>query len=166
MFNENEPVTKKDLAELSANLSSELSSKLSSELSAELSSDFTELSTKLSSDFTELSAKLSADFTELSTELSAKLSADFTELSAKLSADFSSGFTAKFTSMEKRLLLEMGHAVNVVLEQFGSKVAVIDDKYEGPVRQLRADLDAHCANSALHTRQAPLAPKRTSRRKP
>ena len=90
-------------------------------------------------------------------ELSAKLSADFTELSAD--------FTAKFTSMEKRLLLEVGHAVNVVLEQFGSKVAVIDDKYEGPVRQLRADLDAHCANSALHTRPAPLAPKRAIRRK-
>jgi len=108
--NENEPVTKKDLAELSANLSA--------------------------------------------------------ELSANLSANLSADFTAKFTSMEKRLLLEMGHVVNVVIEQIGSKVAVIDDKYEGPMREIRADLDTHCANSALHTRPAPLAPKRASRRKP
>jgi len=81
-------------------------------------------------------------------------------------AELSADFTTKMTSMEKRLMLEMGHVANVVLEQFGSKVAVIDDKYEGPVRQLRADLDAHCANSALHTWPAPLAPKRISRRKP
>jgi len=86
---------------------------------------------------------------------------DLANLSAELSADF----TTKMTSMEKRLLLEMGHVANVMIEQIGAKVAVIDDKYDGQVRQLRADLDAHCANSALHTRPAPSAPKRAIRRK-
>lgn len=69
-------------------------------------------------------------------------------------------------ALEKRLLREIGHAVNVVIEQIGAKVAVFDEKYDGPVRQVRADLDAHRTDFSLHTRPAPSPPKRTSRRKP
>jgi hypothetical protein len=69
-------------------------------------------------------------------------------------------------AMEKRLLLEMGHVVNVVIEQIGAKVAVIDEKYDGPMRQIRADLDAHRADFSLHTRPAPSPAKRIRRRKP
>jgi hypothetical protein len=72
----------------------------------------------------------------------------------------------QLAAMEKRLLFEIGNAVNVVIEQIGAKVAVFDEKYDGPVRQVRADLDAHRADFSLHTRPAPSPPKRTSRRKP
>lgn len=109
MSNENDPATKKDLAELAADLTTKMASK--------------------------------------------------TDLAAMASK-------ADLAAMEKRLLLEIGHAVNVVIEQIGAKVAVIDEKYDGPMRQVRADLDGHRADFSLHMRPAPSPPKRTSRRKP
>lgn len=103
------------------------------------------------------------DLAELSTDFTTKLSS--MEKRLVVIEEIAADFTAKQTSMEKRLLLEMGRVANVMIEQIGAKVAVIDDKHDGPVRQLRVDLDAHCADSALHMRPAPLAPKRAIRRK-
>ena len=87
---------------------------------------------------------------------------------AAMAADLTTRMASKddLAAMEKRLLLEMGHVVNVVIEQIGAKVAVIDDKYDGPMRQIRADLDAHRADFSLHMRPAPSPAKRTRRRKP
>ena len=87
---------------------------------------------------------------------------------AELAADLTSKMASKddLAKMEKRLMLEIGHVVNVVIEQIGSNVAVFDEKYDGPVRQVRADLDAHRADFSLHTRPTPSASKRISRRKP
>jgi hypothetical protein len=116
--NENEPATKKDLAELAADLTAKMASK---------------------DDLAKMASK--------------------DDLAKMASKD-------DLAALEKRLLLEIGHVVNVVIEQIGAKVAVFDEKYDGPVRQVRADLDAHRADFSLHTRPAPSPPKRTSRRKP
>ncbi|HEX7841376.1 MAG TPA: hypothetical protein VF469_28050 [Kofleriaceae bacterium] len=109
MSNENEPATKRDLAELAADLTGKMATK----------DDLAKMATK-----------------------------------------------DDLAALEKRLLREIGHAVNIVIEQIGAKVAIIDDKYDGPVRQVRTDLDGHRADFSLHTRPVPSPPKRISRRKP
>jgi len=83
-------------------------------------------------------------------------------------ADLTTKLASKddLAAMEKRLVLEIRHAANVMIEKIGAKIAVIVEKHDGPVRQVRADLDAHRADFSLHTRPAPSPPKRTSRRKP
>ena len=131
--NENEPATKKDLAELAADLTTKMASK---------------------DDLAKMASK--DDLAALASKMASK--DDLAALAASSKDDLA--------KMEKRLMLEIGHVVNVVIEQIGAKVAIIDEKYDGPVHQLRADLDAHRADSSLHTRPAPSAPKRVSRRKP
>jgi len=139
VFNQNEPATKQDLADLAANLTADLTSKLASK------DDLARMASK--DDLAKMASK-----DDLAAAVAKMASKD--ELAA----------------MEKRLLLEIGHAIghaaNVVIEQIGAKVAVIDEKYNDPVRQIRADLDAHRADFSLHTRPAVAAPKRASRRKP
>ena len=155
VFNENEPATKKDLAELAANLTADLTSKLASkdELAKMASKD----------DLAAAVAKL-ASKDELAAAVAKLASKD--ELAAAVAKLASKD---ELAAMEKRLLLEIGHAIghaaNVVIEQIGAKVAVIDEKYNDPVRQIRADLDAHRADFSLHTHTARSAPKRISRRK-
>ena len=49
----------------------------------------------------------------------------------------------KMVSMEERLLREIGHALNVAVEQIGSRFGVVDDKYQdlpGRVTKLEADV--------------------------
>ena len=141
--NENEPATKKDLAELAADLTADLTTKLASK-----------------DDLARMASK--DDLAHLAAGLTSKL-ASKDDLAKMASKD-------ELVAMEKRLLLEIGHAIghaaNVMIEQVGAKVAVIDEKYNDPMRQVRADLDAHRADSSLHMRPAPTAPKRARRRKP
>jgi hypothetical protein len=125
--NENEPATRKDLAELAADLTAKMATK----------DDLARLATK-------------DDLARLATK------DDLARLATK----------DDLAALEKRLLFEIGHVVNVVIEQIGAKVAIIDDKYDGPVRQVRTDLDGHRADFSLHTRPVPSPPKRTRRRKP
>jgi hypothetical protein len=145
VLNENEPATKSDLAKL-ADLMTRMASK--DDLAAMASKD---------------------DLAAMASDLTMKM-ASKDDLAAMASKDDLAAVAAAakndLAAMEKRLLLEMGHIVNVVIEQIGAKVAVIDEKYDGPVREVRADLDAHRADFSLHTRPAPSPAKRTSRRKP
>jgi len=71
-----------------------------------------------------------------------------------------------FAAMEKRLVLAIRHAANVMIEQIGARFAAIMEKHHGPLHQVRADLDAHRADFSLHTRPAPSAPKPFSKRTP
>jgi len=146
--NENEPATKKDLAELAADLTAKMASK----------DDLAKMASK--DDLAKMASK--DDLAEMASKMASK------DDLAKMAADLTAKMASKddLAALEKRLLLEIGHVVNVVIEQIGAKVAVFDEKYDGPVRQVRADLDAHRADFSLHTRPAPSPPKRTSRRKP
>jgi Vinculin Binding Site len=170
VLNENEAATKGDLAAMAADLTAKMASK----------EDLAAMAAELTADLT---AKMASkeDLAALAADLTMKMASkeDLAALAADLTADLTMKMASKedlaklaaatkedLAAMEKRLLRELGHVVNVVIEQIGAKIAVIDDKYDGPMRQVRADLDAHRADFSLHTRPAPSAPKRTSRRKP
>jgi hypothetical protein len=72
-------------------------------------------------------------------------------------------------AMENRLLREIGqaisHAVNVVVEQIGSKIGVLQEKLGADIASLRKDLDEHRNDSSIHLRPSPTPPKRAATRK-
>lgn len=63
--------------------------------------------------------------------------------------------TGDMQAMERRLLLEIGNALNIAVEQIGSKIGVVDEKYRPVARQivtLGADLADHKIDFVLHKR--------------
>lgn len=71
-------------------------------------------------------------------------------------AEFGAELRGEMAAMEKRLLYEIGHAVNVIVEQTGAKVAaVLDDKYaplQPRIALVERSLEEHRADYTLHKR--------------
>src|SRR5688572_12002203 len=88
-------------------------------------SDIVELRAELKGDFAELRTELKGDIAELGTEFKG----DIAELRTELRGDID-GLKREMQGMERRMLLEIGHALNVAVEQIGSKVSVVDEKYQ------------------------------------
>ena len=107
------------------------------------------------------------DLQELRAEMASKR--DLEQLRTELRTEMG-GLRADMRQMEQRLLLEIGHALNVAVEQIGSKVGFVDDKYRDALPQLgslRRELDEHRVDFRLHKRPPAAAPKRsTAKRKP
>jgi hypothetical protein len=74
---------------------------------------------------------------------------------------------ADLTGMERRLLLEIGHALTVAVEQIGSKAAVVDEEY-GPkparVTSVERELNKHRQDFLLHKRPPRAVPPKASSR--
>ncbi len=59
----------------------------------------------------------------------------------------------KLGNLKRELFLEIGHAIQVGVEQFSKAIGVVDDKYRdlpAETRAVRRDLDAHVADVARH----------------
>ena len=72
-------------------------------------------------------------------------------------------------ALEKRMIVgvaaEMARQANVIIEQIGSRIAVVDEKYaDVPTRltSLEQRMEAHARDSSLHTE--PPAPRRATKR--
>jgi hypothetical protein len=71
------------------------------------------------------------------------------------------GLETKMGAMENRLLLEIGHALNVAVEQIGAKVSVLDDKYKDlPARVTVVERDVADLKARLTPPPPPATPKR------
>jgi hypothetical protein len=81
-------------------------------------------------------ADLAADLTaNLTTTLASK--DDLAKLASKDDlAEAVSKMADDLAAMEKRLVLAIWHAANVMIEQIGAKFAAIVEKYDGPLRQV------------------------------
>lgn len=72
-------------------------------------------------------------------------------------------------ALEKRMIVgvaaEMARQANIIVEQIGSKIAVVDEKYaDVPMRvtSLERRMDHHARDFTLHTK--PPAPRRATKR--
>jgi len=122
----------------------------------------------LRADVTQLAAgqqSLRADVTQLAAGQQS-LRADVTQLAAgqqilrangeQLAAGQQS-LRAEMAAMERRMLAEIGHALDVAVEQLGKHVSVVDDKYRDlppEVAKIRSDLDEHRGDTRIHRKPA------------
>ncbi len=76
-----------------------------------------------------------------------------------------SEFRSELQAMERRLGLEIAHAINVGVEQIGKMIGVVDDKYRDLPGRVSA-LEEHAADASLHSRSPSPPAKRSRRRVP
>ena len=72
-------------------------------------------------------------------------------------------------AMEQRLSFQIAHAIHAGIENVGSMIGALDDKYTdlpAKVAEVRRDLDEHRTSSSLHLRPEPSPQKRVRKRAP
>ena len=105
--------------------------------------------------------ELRAGLADLGAQLRAEL-ASKADLNTGL-ASLGSELRAEMRASENRIILEIGRAVNAVVEQVGANARVVDEKYQDLPARVTV-LEEHAADFRLHAR--PPAPKRSTKPKP
>jgi predicted nucleic acid-binding Zn-ribbon protein len=130
-----DPATKQDLADQEVRLRSEIEG-----LGTTLRGEMADLRTELKGEMTDLRTELKGEMTGLRDEMTG-LRGEMQGLHGEMQ-----GLRDDMTTLRREVVLDIGQALNVAVEQLGKVVGVVDDKHEA----LRDAFDAHAGDRSMH----------------